>query len=323
MSDASRTSKTPEVTRIGDGKVVLSTRALSFWYGDVIGINDISLDLGSGVIGLLGPNGAGKSTLLKCLCGQLQPDTGLVTLQGKPVRSHPSVLSEVGVVPEQDAFYEEMSGHQFVTALTRLHGFSKSDAADLADQALRTVSLSDEAHRPIKGYSKGMRQRVKIAQALAHQPSVLILDEPLAGTDPLGRRRIIDLITGLGDEGRTLLVSSHVLHEVESMTSNIILINRGQVLADGNRHRIRELIDEHPHRIHIACDTPRKLAASLIEFDDIRDVSFTDEGLTLSTDAPSDCYQRIPRIALDEDIELLGWHSDDNDLSTLFRYLVS
>ncbi len=323
MTDSPSHSSSDAVTRIGDGKVVLSTRALSFWYGDVIGINDISLDLGTGVVGLLGPNGAGKSTLLKCLSGQLRPDTGLVTIGGKPIHGHPEALAEVGVVPEQDAFYEEMTGHQFVTALTRLQGFSADDARELARQALETVQLTDESHRPISGYSKGMRQRVKVAQALAHRPSVLILDEPLAGTDPLGRRRLMDLITELGDQGRTVIVSSHVLHEVEAMTSNIILINRGQVLADGNRHRIRELIDEHPHRVHILCDRPRELAALLIAHDDIQDVTITERGLSISTDDPSSCYRRIPRLALREGIELTGWHSEDNDLNALFQYLVS
>ncbi len=311
-----------EITRIGDGDVVLSTRGLSYWYGDVIGVTDVSIDIASGVVGLLGPNGAGKSTLLKCMTGQLRPATGSVTIDGQSVWNNPGVNASIGFVPEQDAFYEEMSGRQFVTHLTRLHGYSKNDAAELADQAIETVALDDAAHRPIAEYSKGMRQRIKVAQALAHRPQVLFFDEPLSGTDPVGRRATIDLIRRLGDQGRTVLVSSHVLHEIEAMTSNIVLINRGQVVADGDLFRIREMIDEHPHRIYIDCDQPRRFAALLAEYDDIMAIEFVDGGIFTSTDDPDSCYSRIPKIALDEDVQLRGMTSEDNDLSAIFRYLV-
>ncbi len=311
-----------EVTRIGDGDVVLSARNLSYWYGDVIGINDISLDIGEGVVGLLGPNGAGKSTLLKCMTGQLRPATGSVTIGGMAVFNNPAVYARIGFVPEQDAFYEEMSGRQFVTELTRLHGYTADDAAELAEEAIEEVNLADDAHRPIAEYSKGMRQRIKVAQALAHNPSALFFDEPLSGTDPVGRRRTIDLIRTLGDQGRTVLVSSHVLHEVEAMTSNVILINRGQVVADGNLFRIREMIDEHPHRIYVDCDRPRHFAALLAEYDDVTTLEFVDRGFFVSTRDPETCYSRIPRIALDEQITLRAMTSEDNDLSAVFRYLV-
>ena len=311
-----------QVARIGDGGVVLSTRGLSYWYGQVIGINDISLDIGHGVVGLLGPNGAGKSTLLKCMTGQLRPATGMVSIDGKRVWDNPDVYSEIGFVPEQDAFYEEMTGREFVTHLTRLHGFGADDAAKLADEAIETVSLTEEADRPIAGYSKGMRQRIKIAQSLAHRPRVLFFDEPLAGTDPVGRRKMIDLIRRLGDEARTVIVSSHVLHEVQAMTSNIVLINRGRVVADGNMYRIREMIDEFPHRIYIDCKKPRPFAALLAEYDDVRSLEFADRGFFVSTDDPQACYDRIPAMALEHDLGLRAMTSEDNDLSAVFRYLV-
>ncbi len=314
--------KPPEVNQIGDGKVVIAARRVSYWYGQVIAVNDVSLDIGEGVVGLLGPNGAGKSTLLKCITGQIRPTTGMVTIDGRRVWDDPTVYAELGFVPEQDAFYEEMSGRDFVIHLTRLQGFSTADATTLAEEAIETVALTEQAHRPIREYSKGMRQRIKIAQALAHRPRVIFLDEPLSGTDPVGRRHIIDLIRRLGDEGRTLLVSSHILHEVQAMTDNIVLINRGRVVADGNLYRIREMIDEHPHRIFVECADPRKFASLMTAFDDVLRLEFHDRGIFVSTNDPESCYSRIRDLCLDNDLKLQAMTSSDNNLSAVFRYLV-
>lgn len=316
-------SKADEIPRIGRGDLVITARRLSYWYGQVIGVNNISLDIGAGVVGLLGPNGAGKSTLLKCLTGQLRPSTGMVTIKGERVWNSSSVYALIGFVPEQDAFYEEMTGRQFVTYLTTLQGFSKSDAADLAGEAIETVSLTKEADRAIREYSKGMRQRIKIAQALAHQPEVLFFDEPLSGTDPVGRRKIIDLIRELGDQGRTVLVSSHILHEVQAMTSDIVLINRGKVIADGNLYQIREMIDDHPHRIYIESDRPREFAALLANYEDVRTIEFTARGFFVSTDEPEQCYSRIPKLSLEKGFHLKVMTSEDNNLSAVFRFLVN
>ncbi|RAL24762.1 hypothetical protein DL240_00700 [Lujinxingia litoralis] len=312
-----------EITRVGTGEVVIAARRLSYWYGKVIGVNDISIDIGQGVVGLLGPNGAGKSTLLKCLTGQLRPTTGMATIAGARVWNNPKAFAQLGFVPEQDAFYEDMSGRDFVTHLTRLQGFSRSDAAALAEEAIATVSLTDQAHRRIREYSKGMRQRIKIAQALAHRPKVLFFDEPLTGTDPIGRRTIIDLIQRLGDEGHTVLVSSHILHEVEAMTSDIVLINRGRVLADGNIYRIREMIDEHPHRIYVECDEPRRLASLLSVYADTLELKFTERGFFVSTSDPDQAYSRIAKLSVEHGLALHALTSSDNDLSAVFRYLVS
>ena len=310
------------IVRIGRGETVIAVRRLSYWYGQVIGVNDISLDIGQGVVGLLGPNGAGKSTLLKLMTGQLRPATGMVTVNGQRVWNSSKTFAELGFVPEQDAFYEEMTGRQFVTHLTRLQGFSSDDAAELAAEAIETVSLTEQADRKIREYSKGMRQRIKIAQALAHKPTVLFFDEPLSGTDPVGRRRIIDLIRELGDQGRTVFVSSHILHEVQAMTSDIVLINRGKVVADGNLFRIRELIDEHPHRIYVECDKSREFAALLTPFEDISEIQFSERGFFVSTDDPDACYGRIPRLSLEHGFKLQAMTSQDNNLSAIFRFLV-
>ncbi len=313
----------PDIPHVGGEGVVIAARHLSLWYGQVIGINDINIDLGTGVIGLLGPNGAGKSTFMKVMTGQLEPSTGTASVLGKIIRKSPEVMASIGFVPEQDAFYEEMTGREFVTYLTRLQGFDKEKAQSLADKAIETVSLTEKRDVPIREYSKGMRQRIKIAQALAHNPQVLFLDEPLAGTDPVGRRAIIDLIRGLGEEGRTVVVSSHILHEVEQMTRNILLINKGRVVADGDLYRIREMIDQHPHTILLGVDRPREFAKLLSDFEDIVALEFIDRGLQLRTRQPDSCYERIPKLALEHDFRLRSMSSPDNNLTAVFDYLVN
>ena len=310
------------VAHTGGERAVISARRLSYWYGDVIGINEISLDIGPGVTGLLGPNGAGKSTLMKVLTGQLKPATGTAKIDGEPVWNNSAVFARIGLVPEQDAFYEEMTGLEFVTYLTRLQGFAASQAAELAGRAIETVGLEEEGDRRISEYSKGMRQRVKFAQALAHDPEVVFLDEPLNGTDPVGRHHLIELVQKLGEQQKTVLVSSHVLEEVERMTSDILMIHKGRVLADGNIYEIRELIDEHPHTIYVDCDRPRDFARELTRFEDVVSIEFIDDGFRVATRSPNDCYDRIPRLALEGDYRLRGMTSPDNDLDAVFRYLV-
>lgn len=310
------------VARVGREPVVIATRRLSLWYGQVIGVNDVSLDIGPGVTGLLGPNGAGKSTLMKILSGQLRPSSGVARVFGETIWNNAAVFKRVGLVPEQDAFYEDMSGQDFVTYLTRLQGFSPADARELANRAIEKVGMTDSKKRRIDQYSKGMRQRIKFAQAIAHDPEVLFLDEPLTGTDPLGRHQMIELVQELGAQGKTVLVSSHVLHEVEQMTRDILLINKGRVLADGNIYAIRELIDEHPHTIRILCDQPRKFAALLAEFPDVVRIDFEDAHFSVATRDPDACYARIPRLAREHKIALTGFMSPDNNLMALFQYLV-
>ena len=320
MNSENPTNET--VPKVGQGDVVISARRVSLWYGPVIGINNISIDIGQGVIGLLGPNGAGKSTLLKCMTGQLNPRTGQVSIFKQPVWNNAGIYSRVGLVPEPDAFYEDMTGHEFVTYLTRLQGFSKDAASKLADEAIAEMDLEEKRDQPIREYSKGMRQRIKIAQALAHKPDVLFLDEPLAGTDPVGRRHIIKLIQKLGDQGKTIVVSSHVLHEVEQMTTDIVLINRGRIVADGNVYKIREMIDAHPHTIFVDVSEPRKFASLMAVFEDIVSIEFSERGVQIATTDPDACYGRIPDIELDNEMTLRGMTSPDNNLMAVFKYLV-
>ena len=211
---------------------VVAVEHVSKWYGQVIGLNDVTVVVPGGITGLLGPNGAGKSTFMKLITGQLRPSKGAVRVLNEEVWGNPSLYVRLGFCPEQDAFYDRMTGREWVRALIRLNGLSDTDADRATTRAIEQVDLVEAADKKIGAYSKGMRQRIKLAQAIVHDPELLILDEPLAGMDPIARRRTIRLIKEWARQGRSVLVSSHILHEIESMTSNILLINNGRIVAE-------------------------------------------------------------------------------------------
>jgi len=302
---------------------IVTADHVSKWYGQVIGLNDVTLSVPSGITGLLGPNGAGKSTFMKLITGQLKPSKGAITVLGEPIWRNPALYHRIGFCPEQDAFYERMTGLEWVTALMRLNGVSDTDAADAARGALERVELMDAANKKIGAYSKGMRQRVKMAQAIAHDPELLILDEPLSGMDPIARRRTIKLIKDWGRAGRSIIVSSHILHEIESMTSNILLINQGRILAEGNVHQIRDLIDEHPHTVFIRADHTRDLAREFLTDAEVLSLKFEDGGVVVQTGRPDIFYARLTELAASG--ELGAIHevtSPDDNLQAVFQYLV-
>jgi ABC-2 type transport system ATP-binding protein len=301
---------------------VLTCRSLSRWYGQVIGINDVNLDVGPGVTGLLGPNGAGKSTLLKLVTGQLKPSRGTVTLFGQSVWDNPDVMRRLGFCPEQDAFYEFLTGLAFVSSLARMNGYTAGEARDKALAALELVNLTEHKDKKIGGYSKGMRQKVKLAQALVHSPQLLILDEPLAGMDPVARISTIRLIRKLAAAGGTVIVSSHILHEVESMTRTILLVANGRIVAEGDVHDIRDLIDEHPHKILIQTSQYRELAEALIGWDDVRGVRIDDEGVVVETIKPDAFYSRLPELVLERGLKIESMITADDNLQAVFDYLV-
>lgn len=305
-------------------KTVIEAKNLSKWYGQVIGVNDITLTIQSGVTGLLGPNGAGKTTLLKLMVGQLKPSNGSLTVLRESVWNNPELNRRIGFCPEQDAFYDRMSGFQFVSSLAMLSGYSQSEAKDKALEAISLVEMLDAKDKKISAYSKGMRQRIKLAQSLVHEPEVLFWDEPLGGMDPIGRRKVIKLIKELGNSGKTVIVSSHILHEVEAMTENILLINNGKILAEGDVHEIRDLIDEHPHNVYIHCDKPRLIASILVNYEDVDSVKMDAEngGIIIETTKPDDFYSRLPHIILENDIKVEDLHSPDDNLQAVFEYLV-
>ena len=302
---------------------VVATDQVSKWYGQVIGLNDVSVEIGPGVTGLLGPNGAGKSTLLKLITGQLKPSKGVVSVLGEPIWGNPGLFRQIGFCPEQDAFYERMTGLEWVTELVRLNGLSETDAAETARRALDTVDLLDAADKKIGAYSKGMRQRVKLAQAVAHDPELLVLDEPLAGMDPIARRKVIRLIKNWGRAGKSVLVSSHILHEIEAMTSTILLINNGRILADGNIHTIRDLIDDHPHTVKIVASDPRRMAREFLNHDDVLSLQFEDGAVVVETRKPDAFYGRLTEAAArGSSGEVYEVSSPDDNLQAVFEYLV-
>lgn len=303
---------------------VVALRGVSKWYGNVIGVNDLTLAIGAGVTGLLGPNGAGKSTLLQLLTGQLRPSRGEVRVFGQQPWNNAPLMARIGLCPEQDAFYEWMSGWQFVFNLARLGGMPRAEASEATAQTLERVGMTEYMHRAIRGYSKGMRQRTKMAQALVHEPDVLFLDEPLAGTDPVARRELIDIIVELGRKGKSVLVSSHVLYEVEALTREIVLLHRGRLLAEGNVRQIRDLIDKHPHRIVLVSDHYRALAARLVTDDDVSGVTFVpkDRVVVVETRRPDLFYGRLPAIALEDGTLIEEVYSEDDNLEAVFKYLV-
>jgi ABC-2 type transport system ATP-binding protein len=297
---------------------------VSKWYGNVIGINKLTVRIGPGVTGLLGPNGAGKSTLLQLATGQLRPSQGTVRVLGQSVWNNAALNRSIGLCPEQDAFYEWMSGWDFVFTCARLSGLARRAARDAAERTIDAVGMTPHQGRAIRGYSKGMRQRIKLAQALVHDPQALFLDEPLSGTDPVARRDLVDIIMRLGGEGKTVLVSSHVLHEVQSITPNIVLLNRGRLVAEGHVRQIRDLIDKHPHHIKLACDDYRRLAAAIVKWDDVEGVRILpdESALMVQTRSPDAFYGRLPAVSLEDGVAIKYVYSDDDNLEAVFKYLV-
>jgi ABC-2 type transport system ATP-binding protein len=302
---------------------VVAAEHLSKWYGQVIGLNDVTLSVPQGITGLLGPNGAGKSTFMKLVTGQLRPSQGSLRVLDQPIWGNPDLYFRIGFCPEQDAFYDRMTGLEWVTALVRLNGVPEGRAASLASRALEQVDLTEAAGKKIGAYSKGMRQRVKLAQALAHDPELLILDEPLSGMDPVARRRTIRLIREWAKSGKSVIVSSHVLHEIEAMTSNILLINQGRILAEGDVHQIRDLIDEHPHTVHIRAEHPRALAREFLTDDDVLSLRFEDGAIVVQTGRPDVFYARLTELAASGALGTIDEvTSPDDNLQAVFAYLV-
>lgn len=297
----------------------------SRWYGQVIGVNDVTCAIPDGVTALLGPNGAGKSTMIKLVTGQLKPTTGRVTVLGKRPFANIEVYRQLGYCPEIDSLYEDLTGTEYVTLLGTLAGIPGRKLRSRVADVIARVGMTHAANRKIGGYSKGMRQRIKLAQGIIHEPRVLVLDEPLNGLDPPGRRDISDLLRQMGEEGTCVLVSSHILYEVEQMTHRILLMNRGRLLAQGDVYQIRGLIDRHPHRIAIRTSRALPLARRLLEFPGILTVRLDErdpERVEVETRQPDLFYSQFPQLVLLDGYEVSTFDSPDNNLEAVFRYLV-
>jgi ABC-2 type transport system ATP-binding protein len=308
--------------KLPDGRpATIEVHSASKWYGDKVAVSDLSFALGPGVTALLGPNGAGKSTTIKLLTGLLRPSRGQVRVLGQSVWNNPKLYRRIGLVPEQEGLYSFLSIRQFVELAARLHRLP--NVREATNAALRTVELFDVADRPLAQCSKGMRQRAKIAQGLVNDPEILILDEPLGGADPRQRLAMMEVFTDLGEKGKTVLISSHILYEVERMGSNVLVMVNGKLAAEGDFHAIRALMDNRPRRVRISCSDPRTISSYLVSLPGTRSIHVEAGSATVETAAPLEFYLAVPQAAQSAGVHLYAIEGLDEDLESVFRYLVS
>lgn len=295
---------------------------VSRWYGNVVAVNDVTMTIGPGVTGLLGPNGAGKTTLIHMMSGFLGPSAGTVTLDGEPTWHNSNVYRKIGLVPEREALYDNLTGWQFVLANARLHRLPDPEAA--AREAIDLVEMGAAANRKVGTYSKGMKQRIKMATALVHKPSVLLLDEPFNGMDPRQRLQLMDLLRSMGEAGRTILFSSHILEEVEQVSSQIEVMVAGRHAASGDFRRIRRLMTDRPHQYVIRSSDDRRLAAALIADGSSSgvEVDARDRCLRVQAVDFTRFSRLVPRVARDAGIRLFEVAPSDESLESVFSYLI-
>lgn len=292
-------------------------------YGTVIGVNDVSLSVPSGAYGLLGPNGAGKTTLLNLMTGQLRPTIGRIRMLGESPRNNADYFRRIGYLPGSEGMYANVSAIDWVTYLTELHGFGHHEARERAAGALEHVGMSEHMHRVIAEYSRGMRQRTRLAQAIAHEPELLILDEPFNGLDPIARHQMVTLLRKWIGEGRSLVLASHVLHEIESITRSFLLICGGRLLASGAADDIHEMLADIPSEMRCRCDNPRRLAGILLE-EELADAARIegDGMLVVTTQTALRLYQFLTSAAASGEVQVTEMRSADESLQEVFNSLM-
>jgi len=300
---------------------MIEVSGVSKWFGDVVAVSEVSFTVPSGVTALLGPNGAGKSTMLRLLCGLVAPDRGTLRVLGRDPRADIGVLRSIGLVPQQETVFDSQTAFEFVKLAGILHGIGQPD--DAARDALALVEMDASDTRRLSTYSRGMRQRVKVAQAIVHEPRVIFLDEPLTGLDPRQRRHMTELFHALGDRGRCVVVSSHVLEEVERFGSNVLVIAQGRLAAEGDFRAIRDLMDDRPHKIRIRTDQPNRVAGNLLAAGTIMGIELVDADTVLVETTNVQAFRRtVTAIARDGGARLWEVVPLDDDLDSVFRYLV-
>jgi ABC-2 type transport system ATP-binding protein len=298
----------------------IELKNVSRWYGNVVAINDITMTVGPGVTGLLGPNGAGKSTLLHLISGFLAPSRGELTVGGAPSWQNPDIYRRLGLVPERPSVYSFLTGQEFVRATARLHKLRDPDRA--ADRAIGIVEMAEAQHRRIATYSKGMRQRIKVAAALVHDPELLLLDEPFNGMDPRQRLHMMDLLETLGDEGRTILFSSHILEEVERLSGTIQVIVSGRLAASGDFRAIRRLMTSRPHVFLLHTSDDRRIGSALIGSPAVSGVEMTGRGLQVKASDYGAFSRQIAGLTREQGVQLRALLPEDESLESVFAYLV-
>jgi ABC-2 type transport system ATP-binding protein len=307
------------ITQQPQGAIVLDK--VTRWYGNVVAVNDVSFSLGAGVTGLLGPNGAGKTTILHMLAGLLRPSAGSVQIAGRPAWRNPAVYGSVGLVPEREAVYDFLTGREFVELCARLQKLQDPVAA--AARAIQTVDLESAAGRRIGTYSKGMRQRAKIAGALVHEPPILLLDEPFNGMDPRQRLHMMELLRARAAAGATILFSSHILEEVERLADRVLVINAGRLAAAGNYRQIRRLMVDRPHTFHVRSSDDRRLAAAFLAEPAVFGAELAEGMLTVRVSEFSGFTRIVARVARDSGVSLFEVAPSDDSLESVFEYLTS
>ncbi len=304
---------------------IVNAEDLSKWYGEVIGLNDLNLEISEGITGIVGPNGAGKSTFFKLAMGMIKPNKGDIFVMGEDPWQNKHLMEKIGFCPDYDSLSDYSDGIHFLRYVGKLHGIKGKELKKKIKRTVRRVNAEDFVEREIKEYSKGMRQRLKLAGALIHDPDLLFLDEPLSGADPKTRKDLIGVIGDLAEKrGHNVLVSSHVLSEIERMTDKIVLIYKGTVLASGEITEIRDLMDEHPHQVVIEGENKLGLAKRLLERDYVVSVGFEDNRrrLVIETQEPRDFFSEVSSMINESEIEVFEMYSRDDDLQAVFDYLV-
>jgi ABC-2 type transport system ATP-binding protein len=297
---------------------------VSKFYGEILGVNRVNLSIGPGITSLVGPNGAGKSTVMNLMTGLLRPTRGNISVLGIPTDQPDQLFRKVGYCTQFDSFPRGVTGREFIKSFLLVHGYDSDKADELTKTALERVNLLEAADRKVAAYSKGMRQRIRLAQAIAHQPEVLILDEPLNGLDPMVRAETIALFRNLANDGLFVIISSHILHEVDMMSDRVVLINNGYVLAEGNIHGVRDEMEEHPMQILIRCDKPAKLASRVFDQDSVVEARLHEDrqGLVVRTRDADRFYLLLNRAVAEGEIDIESVTPVDDDLSAVYGYLI-
>lgn len=301
---------------------LLEFEKVSKWYGAVIAVNDVSLGLPPGITGLVGPNGAGKSTLIKLMTGQLRPSLGEVRIGGRQAWSA-AAKSRIGYCPDTDAFYEDMAGRAFVRTMARLHGFSGRELTRCVEMVLEQVDMADRADRPLGSYSKGMRQRIKLAQALVHDPDLLVLDEPLNGVDPVGRAELVDVFSALAARGKAIVVSSHILDEMDHLADQVVFLGRGRLLACGSLAEIRAMLADYPLHVRVSSDRPRELAVRMVGASCVQAVQLQGEReLVFQVQRPLEFFRELAQAVVEAGFQVHRLQTTDTSAEAVFDYVM-
>lgn len=319
------TTAPPTIACSSSFDTMIVFEGVSKFYGEILGVNRINLQIAPGITSLVGPNGSGKTTLMNLMTGLLRPTSGRVSVLGISPGEPEDLFRKVGYCSQFDSFPRGATAREFIEFYLRVHGYTNRETAEMTQAALERVSMTEAADRKISAFSKGMRQRVRLAQSIAHNPSVLVLDEPLNGLDPMARAEIIRLFRALADAGMYLIISSHILHEVDMMSDSVVLLHNGYVVAEGEVHGVRDEIDEHPIQILIRCDRPQVLAARLFEYEHTVEARVNDDrhGLFVKTRRPDDFYLLLNKVVTEQNLQVESVMPVDDDLNAVYQYLIT